>query len=133
MSRDLVIDRSIWLRGERNGDVYLLRPADGKMCCLGIYLQACGASPDTLRGRRYPSSVAVALPDEARWLLRPGKPVVGVQSDSLETTELAVTNDDNTITDAEREKRIATLLAKHDVRVTFTDGTAPRASAESHK
>lgn len=55
--KELVIDRKIWLRAKREdakkwklGDAtgsYLLREQDGKRCCLGIYLAACGV-PDVL-------------------------------------------------------------------------------------
>lgn len=39
----LVIDRSKWLQGEASVVSMLLRPQDGKMCCLGFYCLALGA------------------------------------------------------------------------------------------
>lgn len=72
MRRKLVIDRSIWLRGEGNEDSYLLRNTDNKMCCLGIYLEACGVSRERLGGIPTPSELAnldVEVPKEAEWLV----------------------------------------------------------------
>jgi hypothetical protein len=47
-----VIDRSKWLRGEGTGDSFLLRPSDGKMCCVGQMCKQLGVSDDILRSRK---------------------------------------------------------------------------------
>lgn len=105
----LTIDRSIWLRGEGVDVSYLRRsPGDGKMCCVGIYLQACGVPPAKLDGMRSAVQVRELLPDEAKWLVRGDCNGLGVG-------DLYQTND----TSAD-EARIARLFAYHGgVEVKF--------------
>lgn len=81
--RNLVIDRSIWLRGEGEDESRLLRVADGKMCCVGIYLAACGVPSSQLEEvkcasevRRKWGTVLVRIPtfpEEAQWLRNEGE------------------------------------------------------------
>ena len=49
--KKFTIDRAVWLRGEGNRASKLLREADGKMCCVGMYLRACGVPDAKLRGK----------------------------------------------------------------------------------
>ena len=130
--RDLVIDRSRWLRGEHGGDVYLLRPCDGKMCCLGIYCLAVGVDPNDISARRYPSSLRVELPEEASWL-RDDPPGRAFNRDSCTAIALAVINDDKSIDDAFRERQVAMRFASVGVRVTFVDGVPRPDSATNPK
>src|SRR5258705_13829674 len=82
--RTLVIDRRKWLRG---GDLdgltsVLLRPSDGKMCCMGIYGRALGVPRKKLLNIGLPTSADETLdlddddPSTAAaqwpaWLFRP--------------------------------------------------------------
>lgn len=45
----VVVDRSKWLRGEGSYKSRLLRPADGRMCCMGSAALAKGLSKDEIR------------------------------------------------------------------------------------
>lgn len=67
--RKLVIDRRVWLRGEGANESYLLRSRDHKMCCVGIYLEACGVPKSELPGRRVAIEV---VPARIHWLGLPG-------------------------------------------------------------
>ncbi len=111
--RKLVIDRSIWLHGEGKGDSYLLRRRDGKMCCLGIYLDACGVSKDLLLSLRMPSFLEV-IPLEAEWLINDED---GRARSSEDVFELAILNDTRAVDD--RENKIAEVFKKNDVEVEF--------------
>ena len=52
----LTIDRNVWLRGEGNGVSFLLREVDRKMCCVGIYLKACGILENECEVSRVPGT-----------------------------------------------------------------------------
>lgn len=90
--RQLVIDRSIWFRGEGDapgGGALLCH--DGRRCCIGIYLAACGLPDAILYGRALPEEVAYrhALPAEAAWLLDADS----TTNDSTATLDLVRVND----------------------------------------
>lgn len=123
--KELVIDRSKWLRGEEPCLSSLHRPKDGKMCCLGIYLESCGVPVDVLSDRKYPSGVRSELPAEAQWLVAPG-----YESVDAIPTKLAVTNDTRKLTEREREHQIQELFAAADIAVTFVDGSSLSSSQE---
>lgn len=55
--KKLTIDRRKWLRGPE-GDSYLLRGVDGKMCCLGFLGKACGISDAVMRDRDTPAALS---------------------------------------------------------------------------
>lgn len=111
--KHLTIDRSIWLRGEGNLRSFLLRPDDGKMCCVGIYCHAVlGIPKEKLKGVHWPHSSRNLLPPEGAWLNDPER-VTDVNC------ALAADNDCVYIEDDEREHRIATIFAKNGVEVEF--------------
>lgn len=144
--REFTIKRSIWDRGERFKEERKKRdrtpnPAlkhheDGKMCCLGFYLQACGVPVEALRGHPDPKAVLEAdnieFPQEAQWLVfldhpeldeheMEGQQCMSVWWDNSGTCqELMTANDDEAISDEEREAAVQRLFAKHAV-VRFED------------
>lgn len=122
--RKLVIDRRIWLRGEPSGEgipwedsSQLHRVKDGKMCCVGIYLHACGVPMDALSGIGAADSVLAendenkTYVEEACWLIpsRPTDPA----------SQLYATNDDDQLAGFEREQIIEEIFAQHGVDVEF--------------
>jgi hypothetical protein len=108
----LVIDRNVWLRGEGQGWSYLLRPGDGKMCCVGIFLEACGVSREVLRGtktanqarRNHDAHEVEKIPD---WM------------DNTNAGFLYDDNDDRLMSEDERERRVARRFAGQGVEVEF--------------
>lgn len=140
----LVIDRNTWLRGgfERNQGYSCLRDEQGRKCCLGFYLEACGFSQTQITGSGSPHDVFSFLgPRTAarrnwkpRWLLRKDNKGV-VFDDSSDCSTLMNVNDNVHIEDptsleilseADREKQIKKIFAKHGVTVTFV---GPKADA----
>jgi hypothetical protein len=109
------IDRSKWQRGP--GESRLLN-SHGKMCCLGFYGEACGVPTDDLFGLAYPSEVRRSSHLLPTWL-----------EDSDDVAELICLNDadptdeEDVSDEADRERRIAAIFAKHGVEVEFIDGT----------
>ena len=109
----LVIDCNIWLRGrERHGSM-LLRTSDGKMCCLGIDLEAQGVSKAILANIPTPDGLKDYIPNQRSWMLMSG----GL--DSSEAEYLMDTNDREDVIDTERKKKITELYAEQGVEVTF--------------
>lgn len=113
----LVIDRSIWLRGEPEGSM-LLRPNDGKMCCVGIYLAACGVPHSRLSSKRSAADKGVVA-DDGSWLVE--RRNNGLLCSSAAAIRLYEENDCwSNATD--RESKIAELFAANGVDVEFVDG-----------
>jgi len=109
----LIIDRKIWLRGEGSEVSYLRRKADGKQCCIGILCSALPVPENYLTGAKDADELHlendVTLPG---WLLEPGCATADV--------DLAYrTNDDENISDLDREQKISEIFARHDIQVEF--------------
>ena len=115
-NRTLVIPRNKWLHGEGADHSKLYRPSDGKMCCLGIYLESCGVPKSVLRNMNYPASVALdQIPEEAGWLINSEK------ADSGAANDLMAVNDLTTIPEENREERITDIFSANGVTVLFKD------------
>jgi hypothetical protein len=109
---NLVIDRKRWLRGEGAHDSKLLRPSDGKMCCLGFYGLACGLSADQICGAGSPRTALGGLAMWPAWM-RMAAAASHLSDDAADLMEI---NDD-----VGDESRIAAIFAKHGVTVRFVD------------
>lgn len=114
--KEFVVDRAVWLRGEGSENSRLLRRQDDKMCCLGIYLDACGIAAEKLEDQATPEDVDPSE-DIPAWLYR-------LTKDSKECTakvwNLIDTNDDEDIPETEREAEVERLFANEGIKVTFT-------------
>lgn len=104
------IDRKKWLRGDE--DSLLLRKKDRKMCCLGIFLNECGMKKKDLMGKGSPYSLDTPLPQQAQWL-------TNQWGNADLTRELMKVNDDDTICDNTREKKLRELFRKKNITVHF--------------
>jgi hypothetical protein len=120
--KTLVIDRKKWHRGKGPEQSRLLikesttKEYRGKMCCLGFYLKSEGCTDNQIDDMMLPSMV-FALPSACNWLLYSDPSGHGQRNEE----ELAMTNDNTTIDDPDREDLIKTAFALQDVRVTFID------------
>jgi len=118
----LVIDRSKWLRGEGDMQSRLIRPSDGKMCCLGFYGLALGVSRDAMLDRSTPAQAMRKGGDQfPPWT----EAVQGLDEVNV-CARLMSENDTVELSAAERERRITELFALRGVEVVFVDG--PEAS-----
>ena len=118
MKEKLIIPVSGWLHREGSSDSFLLRKADGKRCCLGIYLQDnCGVSPDLLQGQsspqQLPGDIIEKLP---AWLSYPS-------DDNFEFLERVMVVNDTLAIPSERDTRLAisSFFAEVGVEVEFTE------------
>lgn len=127
------IDRERWSRGG-DPEPKLVRSTDGKMCCLGFFLLACGVSREELLDKDEPQEPFQAIFHEAE-ILEPARVLVNVEHDDGEDDEdghedfdvclsdegasFIEDNDDPSLDEDERERRIAGRFAKHGHEVTF--------------
>ncbi len=117
----LTIDRSIWLRGADADDgrnSFLLRPSDGKRCCVGIYLSALGIPDELLSGESEDGGVRVPVEDD-EYETRRHDLVPNWLADECEVYRV---NDDPKLPESEREAFIAQRFAENGVDVTFVGG-----------
>jgi hypothetical protein len=111
------IDRDIWIRGVTPESALLHSPT-GKMCCVGIYLQACGVPRDRLKDKPTASWIDMdLLPANARWLVTG----VGGDHETPAAAALYAVNDDFAVNELQREVEIVELFARQGIEVEFTN------------
>jgi hypothetical protein len=128
----LTIQRSKWYRGQDSTESRLLRP-DGRMCCLGFYAKALGATDDQIESLHTPAmclSNPNILPNPFTWgnggewllFLPPNAPkTIRNHQNSKTCSALMNLNDDREINDETREKEVKEIFAKNGVEVEFVD------------
>jgi len=99
------------------------------MCCLGFASIAAGWKPKDIRGQAMPACVVthqvcqydlkVNIPEALKKLIRKKSSIY--YADSRIGAKLAGINDDTTITDSVREKKLKKLAAKIGIRFKFID------------
>jgi hypothetical protein len=85
------VNRRTWARGGKNGLSRLLN-GDGNMCCLGFLGVASGVSKESLFNKLTPGGLSLQEQDKY--------PIVNLWEFFVET------NDNQNMTDADREKRL---------------------------
>lgn len=110
----LVIDRTKWYRGKENS---ALRRKDGMQCCLGFLGVACEVERKGLDGVFYPLNLGPHSSDKwPSWLFeRSNFRHLRVEING----DLAIINDDQKISDDQREKELTHEFKKHGVEVEF--------------
>lgn len=114
----LTIDRAVWLRGadaEDGRNSFLLRPSDGKRCCVGIYLSALGVPDELLSGESEDGGVVVPCEDD-EYETRLHDLVPSWLADECFVYRI---NDDSKLSESEREVAIAERFAENGVDITF--------------
>ena len=114
-----VIDRNIWLRGDGGYESYLLRSSDGKQCCLGIYLEACGISRGRLNNSCDPSCLVDEWSDVPDWMSEIYAGTLAKRRQAEAVNALIKANDDESLTQDELERQIACGFAKQGITVDF--------------
>ena len=117
----LTISRAVWLRGERESMLY--RPEDGKMCCLGIYLESLGVSKESMKGcdtpGHYYGDRKAGRPKTPAWLLRYDG-MIRPYASTL-AMRLMEVNDNPDYTDEEREWLIEDGFGYVGIQVRFIE------------
>jgi hypothetical protein len=112
----LTIDRNTWLRGEGSVVSRLLRKDDGKKCCLGFYMNACGVSDSKIEDVRLPSELD-DIPSEAAWLVEKNIKNLGMASPIA--FNLMLYND--AFSQFGREEEITKIFKEAGVEVEFVN------------
>lgn len=114
-----------WLQGEGGLDSRLLRPDDGKRCCLGFYLNACGLNDEALRDQRAPELIAteVSRNAQASWLLtdeysRHSETAVDLMTENDELFDVAPFTDYVTYI-LEKMRHLSELFARQGIAVRW--------------
>ena len=107
---EFTVDRKTWWRGKGGAGSRLMRPEDGKKCCIGFFAhQICGLKKDELEECPY-------LPTEAQIKL-------GLHADPFSSTiasqSIYRTNDEIDMSDEIREEKLTKLFAQHGYAVRF--------------
>lgn len=113
----LIIDRQKWLRGEGSAASSLLRAADQKQCCIGIYLEQTGINRAMLNGRKAFKSYVSSKYGHVNVL--PTTSETGWLHDNEIVVPLYQINDNVNLNDAEREAELTTRFAAQGVEVEF--------------
>ncbi len=116
---DLTIVRSEWYRG-KGSYKSRLRNAEGKQCCLGFFAKACGFTDAQIRLISTLGSLLNYRHNPNYLDAVPYAKEVFAQMIRDETSFIAC-NDDEVITDAAREAKLAEHFKARGVNVTFVD------------
>jgi len=120
MTKKLIIDRALWLRGLGAHMSRLFRPDINRMCCIGIAgIQLCSLKQEDISGVRSPAERYVFADYDANmsWLFD-DEERIKLSDDGL---TLMVNNDRLDKDEVWREKSIADIFAKHDIEVEFVE------------
>ncbi len=98
-----IIDRRVWLRGEGSANSFLLRPADGKMCCMGQVCLQLGVVPADLERRKIMS----------------GEQEMKLTSDRCLVNAAYSANDNEFGTDAAREEKLTDIFGTIGHEIEF--------------
>lgn len=120
MSNILTIDRTKWLRGEGGKSSALLRESDGRMCCLGFSCISYGVSENNILGvkttRRAMHDFPEIMEKLPEWMKYMPDPTEDVPTIILLLMEV---NDDISISDEKREKKLTEIFSRVGVKIQF--------------
>lgn len=102
---EFTVDRQRWIRGV-DGDLARLQTEDGLRCCLGFLSLTCGATVGKITG--------VAMP----WVVS-NDLVTRMHFEKYSLTDLAEVNDDITLSEAAREKKLTKMFKANGWKVHF--------------
>jgi hypothetical protein len=117
------INRSTWVRGTKCEDSFLLVRSTGLKCCLGFYSLACGHTEKEITNHSFPGDMVRAnggtvLPG-MRMLIDSTSQGTVISSETA--FDIAQINDDWTISEEDRERRIIEAFAQHGVTANIED------------
>ena len=129
----VVLDKQKWLRGDDACKMpYLLEPKTSRYDVAAKIMLDMGYSISMLRGKRWPCQVIQALGrqerifEQLRWM------VSKAQADTEQCVELITINDDPTIDDETRIKKIQAIVNPYNIGLIITDSSAkPNISGRS--
>jgi hypothetical protein len=121
----VVVKRSEWLRGEGAAMSSLYRARDGKRCCIGFACrQMLGVTDEQMSDTEIIGGIGV--PGMSRGLVERGvlpeaPPWARARVEPLALRAAYAANDEFSLPDAERERRITEWGANHGITFQFVD------------
>lgn len=114
--KEFVIDRAKWRCGGTNGhgkgEVNLLNK-EGYMCCLGMTCKQSGISNKELLGTQDPSDISNKYIKYFTMLSN------GISFNTKLSNKAIEINDDDLLTDEEREQKLKSLFSKWKIKLVF--------------
>ena len=107
----VTVDRRAWTRGQPPEST-CLQSTDGKRCIWGFILRAMGVNDKFLLNVQLPNEIADYIPPASKWILT-DKSKIPI------SYELAAINDNNTLTEADRESQIIKRLKGTGIFIEF--------------
>lgn len=108
------VSRKKWLRGQGEKSSALLRK-DGMRCCLGFVGEQCKIPRKALINKKTPISLKVDIRDRwPKWMVG-----AGLHINSEDAYTAMRTNDDEGMTEREREKRLREIFRANGDRIVF--------------
>lgn len=128
-----IVDRRKWLRGiyADGGQKSFLLNNQGMMCCLGFRAKVRGLKDEDIRELGEPSSlynVGNIEPDQIEkdsWLVFKDEDIEGLFCSSTEAAYAMRINDDESLTDEEREKEIIEIFNHNGEEIEFVGPRLP--------
>lgn len=126
--KEFTIVRENWQRGVSSLDALLLNPDNNKMCCLGFYAKACKIPTSCINDIPDPELAQAVLRDKNnRWdtfLLYADYDDWDSNDDkhyyhSAAASDLMRINDDEKMSEKDREAKIKEIFKKNGVKVKF--------------
>ena len=117
------VKRSKWFRGQGSDDSFLLNN-EGQMCCLGFYSAACGIKKSYLKNEEAPGEINSDIQNQWQTFLLNDSDIDTEEQykiDSWACTQLMKINDDENMSDTEREEKLTKLFANDGIEVKFED------------
>jgi hypothetical protein len=115
----LTIKRSEWLRGEGEDNSRLLRSHDGKKCCLGFLATSLSCTDDQIEDQWSPACVPT-LPWPEGFTAK-SKYADNDVATNAACQDLMTLNDDQHLSERDREFAIADEFKRFGIEVEFVD------------
>jgi len=118
--KQFTVKRSSWVRGDMQGSALLKK--NGRKCCLGFLGQACGIPNIEMLGAGVPSDVGY-VGEDGSWEFDKRWPQALFDSSNFRSNErhLACDNDEESISDKQREKQLKTKFKTIGIKINFVD------------
>jgi hypothetical protein len=125
------VDKSQWARGkEASESPYLICPKTGKYDIVGKIMLDMGYPKKYMVGKRWPSQVVQSWGQRERIMGELAWMVSKAQADTEECVDLLTVNDDPTLEDDARLKKIADILNPLNFGVLISDKAEPKSKVK---
>lgn len=115
---EYIIQRTSWYRGKGPSNSRLIT-ASGMKCCLGFMCEQAGIDRIHLIGKTSPNELPYGIMPQFLQVLV-DRSAFGLSNSKLASVAMTI-NDNASIDDTEREKRLIELFKPHNIELKFVD------------